>query len=139
MAPMIRPARRGRVPRLARSVLVPLLLALAVAGCVPATNLPESCDDDAVTLQATLVEERLEPATLEVCRGQQVTIQLAVERDATFHIHGYDEEVPAQQVTTGEDVTLEFQAARAGQFPIAIHTTDGPAEATVGTFIVHEG
>jgi hypothetical protein len=116
-----------------------LILALVLAGCVPATTLPENCDADSVTLQATLVEERLEPATLEVCRDQQVTIELTVERDAVFHLHGYDEEVPARQVTAGEDVTLEFTASRAGQFPIAIHTEDGPAEATVGTFTVHEG
>ncbi|HEX6128782.1 MAG TPA: hypothetical protein VF071_07165 [Candidatus Limnocylindria bacterium] len=116
-----------------------LILSLLLAGCVPATNLPENCDAESVTLQATLVEERLEPATLEVCRDQQVTIELTVERDAVFHLHGYDEEVPASQVTAGEDVTLEFTASRAGQFPIAIHTHDGPAEATVGTFIVHEG
>lgn len=116
-----------------------LAIALVLAGCVPAANLPENCDAETVTLQATLVEERLEPATLEVCRDQQVTLELTVERDAVFHLHGYDTEVPARQVTAGEDVTLEFHASRAGQFPIAIHTEDGPAEANVGTFIVHEG
>jgi hypothetical protein len=136
MAPMFAPAGHRL---LARPLLAQILVVLVVAGCVPASNLPESCGQDAVTLQATLVEERMEPATLEVCRGQQVTIQLTVERDATFHIHGYDEEAPARTVTAGEDVTFEFEASRAGQFPIAIHTTDGPAEATVGTFIVHEG
>jgi hypothetical protein len=118
---------------------IQIAIALVLAGCVPSANLPENCDADAVTIQATLVEERLEPSSLEVCRGQQVTIELTVERDAVFHLHGYDEEVPARQVTAGEDLTLEFEASRAGQFPIAIHTTDGPAEATVGTFIVHEG
>ena len=118
---------------------IQIAIALVLAGCVPSANLPENCDADAVTIQATLVEERLEPSSLEVCRGQQVTMELTVERDAVFHLHGYDEEVPARQVTAGEDLTLEFEASRAGQFPIAIHTTDGPAEATVGTFIVHEG
>jgi hypothetical protein len=124
--------------RMFRSTLL-LAIALVLGGCVPATNLPENCGADSVTLRATLVEERLEPATLEVCRDQQVTLELSVERDAVFHLHGYDAEVPARQVTAGEDVTLEFQASRAGQFPIAIHTEDGPAEATVGTLIVHEG
>ena len=121
-----------------RSTLL-LAIALVLAACVPSTNLPENCGADSVTLRATLVEERLEPATLEVCRDQQVTLELSVERDAVFHLHGYDAEVPARQVSAGEDVTLEFQASRAGQFPIAIHTEDGPAEATVGTLIVHEG
>jgi hypothetical protein len=74
-----------------------------------------------------------------VCRGQEVTIRVTVERDAVFHLHGYDEELPAREVRAGEDVTLTFAATRAGQFPIEIHTTDGPAEAQVGTLVVHEG
>ncbi len=112
---------------------------LVIAGCVPGTDLPATCDDASVTVAATLVEERVEPATLEVCRGQQVTIDLPVERDAVVHLHGYDEERPAQEVRAGEDVSLSFEASRAGQFPIEIHTTDGPAEAEVGTLVVHEG
>ncbi len=112
---------------------------LVLAGCVPGTDLPDTCDDESVTIAATLVEERLEPSTLEVCRGQQVTIDLTVERDAIFHLHGYDAELPAQEVRAGEDVPLSFEAARPGQFPIEIHTTDGPAEAQVGTLVVHEG
>jgi hypothetical protein len=113
--------------------------AVLLAGCVPAADLPETCGDASVTLDATLVDERLEPATLEVCRGQEVTIRVTVERDAVFHLHGYDEELPAREVRAGEDVTLTFAATRAGQFPIEIHTTDGPAEAQVGTLVVHEG
>jgi hypothetical protein len=92
-----------------------------------------------VTRDATLVDERMEPATLEVCRDQDVTLRLDVRRDAIFHLHGYDAEAPAREVTAGETVTIVFKAARSGQFPIAIHTVDGPAEATVGSLIVHEG
>lgn len=128
--------RRG-----AASALLTALVAagLLLAGCVPGINLPATCDDDAVTLAVTLVEERLQPATLEVCRGQEVTIELTVERDAVFHLHGYDTELPAREVRAGEEVSLRFMAARAGQFPIEIHTTDGPADAQVGTLVVHEG
>jgi hypothetical protein len=127
-------ARMG--PRL--RILGSAAAALLLAACVPATNLPDTCDDEAVTLRATLVEERLEPPTLEVCRDQQVTIELTVERDAVLHVHGYDEELPARDVRAGEEVTLEFAASRAGQFPIEIHTAD-LAEAQAGTLIVHEG
>jgi hypothetical protein len=42
-------------------------------------------------------------------------------------------------VRSGENLSLTFAASRAGQFPIEIHTTDGPAEAQVGTLVVHEG
>lgn len=121
-----------------RAVLA-LGVLLLVAACVPASDLPADCDEREVTREATLVELRLEPATLEVCRGQEVSLVLTVERDAVLHIHGYDAEAPAQQVLAGETRTIAFEAVRAGQFPIAIHTTDGPAEADVGTLTVHEG
>lgn len=124
-------------PRL-RTTVPTAAAALLLAACVPAINLPETCADPAVTLQATLVEERLEPATMEVCRGQQVTIQLSVKRDAVVHFHGYDEELPAREVREGDEVTLEFEASRAGQFPIEIHASD-VAEARAGMLIVHEG
>ncbi|HET6380137.1 MAG TPA: cupredoxin domain-containing protein [candidate division Zixibacteria bacterium] len=123
-----------------RYVRAAALLALAalLVACVPRANLPESCADPAVTLAVTLVDERLEPTTLEVCRGQRVTIELDVRRDAVFHVHGYDAELPARQVSAGETVELQFTAVRSGQFPIAIHTEDGPGEAEVGALIVHE-
>jgi hypothetical protein len=129
------PRRRGPL----RAIPFTLALLLGVAACVPAASLPDDCGATAVTREAVLVDERMEPATLEVCRDQIVTLRLDVQRDAIFHIHGYDAEAPAQEVSAGETVTIPFQAVRAGQFPIAIHTTDGPAEADVGTLIVHEG
>ncbi|HEX2194775.1 MAG TPA: hypothetical protein VHK63_07480 [Candidatus Limnocylindria bacterium] len=136
---MLRQPIRARRSAASLGALIVLGLALVAAACVPASNVPDDCDADAVTRQATLVDERLEPATIQACRDQAVTIQLDVRRDAVFHLHGYDAELPARQVRAGEDVTLAFRATRVGQFPIAIHTTDGPAEATVGTLVVHEG
>jgi hypothetical protein len=121
-----------------RRAAAPLALAALLVACVPPANLPEDCGDPAVTLQATLVDEELQPSTLEACSGQEVTIVLDVQRDAIFHLHGYDDEVPAREVTAGETVELSFTASRSGQFPIAIHTEDGPAEAEVGALIVHE-
>jgi hypothetical protein len=122
-----------------RRALLALALLLPATACIPATGLPDDCDEEQVTREATLVELRLEPASLDVCRGQEVSLVLTVERDAILHIHGYDAEAPAQQVVAGETRTIAFEAVRAGQFPIAIHTTDGPAEANVGTLTVHEG
>jgi hypothetical protein len=46
--------------------------------------------------------------------------------------------VAATEVQAGETLDLELTAVRSGQFPIALHTEDGPAEVTVGILIVHE-
>ncbi|MGH2454867.1 MAG: hypothetical protein ACRDHD_01210 [Candidatus Limnocylindria bacterium] len=126
-----------RIPPALRAAAL-IVAAGALAACVPQTSLPDDCDAAAVSRQATLVEERMEPAALEVCRDQEVTITFTIQRDAVLHIHGYDDQAPAREVRSGETVELTLDTVRSGQFPIAIHTTDGPAEATAGTLVVHE-
>lgn len=113
-------------------------MAAILVACVPQVVLPATCNDQSVMLHAAFVDERLEPATLEVCRDQQVTLMVDAQRDGILHLHGYDDQAPATEVRAGRTLTLEFTAVRSGQYPIALHTTDGPAEATVGTLIVHE-
>ena len=89
-------------------------------------------------LHATLANEQLTPGTLEVCRDQQVTLMVDIQRDGIFHLHGYDDQLAATEVRAGETLNLEFTTVRSGQFPIALHTVDGPAEVIIGTLIVHE-
>ncbi|HEX6139011.1 MAG TPA: hypothetical protein VF013_00940 [Candidatus Limnocylindria bacterium] len=114
-----------------------LAVALLLAACVPAVNLPDDCDDAAVTRQATLADNKLDPATIEVCRDQHVTIEYTIEQDGVLHMHGYDDQVDATEVHAGDVIELEFDATHPGQFPIEVHTTED-AEADAGTFIVHE-
>jgi len=127
-----------RLARLTATIAAPTVVAWLVAGCVPSTVLPQDCDASSVTRQATLSGEQLVPSMIEVCRDQQVRLSVTVERDGILHLHGYDDQTPAVEVRAGETKDLAFTAVRAGQFPVALHTTDGPAEATVGTLIVHE-
>ena len=115
-----------------------MLVAAILGACVPQVALPASCHEPSVMLHATLADEQLTPGTLEVCRGQQVTLMVNAERDGVFHVHGYDDQVSAAEIRAGRTLTLEFTAVRSGQFPIGLHTIDGPAEATVGTLTVHE-
>lgn len=131
------PTDRGRARGLAALTLA-TAVAAAAAGCVPNAGLPQSCHDSSVAFEATLVEERLEPGTFDACRGQEVSLVFAIERDGILHLHGYDNEVPAEEVRAGEPITFTFEAVRSGVFPIALHTSDGPAEVTVGTLIIHE-
>ena len=125
---------RGRATVLATAALLGALL----TACVGDAGLPQTCHDPSVTFTATLSRERLEPATFDACRGQAVTITFAIERDGVLHLHGYDDQVPATEVRAGQQTVFEFDAVRSGQFPIALHTTDGPAEITVGALTVHE-
>jgi hypothetical protein len=115
-----------------------VLVAVVVSACVPQVVLPATCQEPAVVLHTTLADDRLTPGTLEVCRDQLVTLMVDIQRDGVFHLHGYDDQVDATEVRVGQTLNVEFTAVRSGQFPIALHTTDGPAEVTIGTLIVHE-
>lgn len=114
-----------------------LVLLVAVTACVPSEQLPATCNQEIVSLQATLDGDRLDPATFDVCQNQQVTLTVAVERDGILHLHGYDDVLGAREVRAGEQVALEFRATHPGQFPIALHTLEDSEELTVGSLIVH--
>ena len=119
-----------------------LLLASSVillGGCVAAIERPSDCDAPAVEREATLTgTHRLEPQDITVCRGQAVTLAVDVQTDGVLHLHGYDDQASAVEVTAGTPVTLEFDAVRSGQFVIELHTSDGPAGLGVGILTVDE-
>lgn len=127
-----RPRRSSLLP--AASALC-LSVALA-AGCVPSADLPDDCDASSVTREATVADTALDPKTIEVCKGQDVTIEVTVEQAGELHFHGYDEEIPEKEVEPGDVVDLEFTAVRSGQFPIELHGAEDETE--IGTLVVHE-
>jgi hypothetical protein len=128
----------SHVPGRANGSILTALLTSVLCACVPAASLPATCHDPSVHLAATLADEHLEPATFDVCRNQQVTITFTIERNGILHLHGYDDLLDAREVRAGQKTDFTFEAAHAGQFPVALHTTDGPAEVTVGTLTVNE-
>jgi methionine-rich copper-binding protein CopC len=123
--------------RLALAALLVVILALGATACVPSEQLPATCQQESVSLTATLDGDRLDPAAFDVCQDQQVTLAIAIERDGVLHLHGYDDQVQAREVRAGEQVSLEFQATHPGQFPIALHTLEDSEELTVGSLTVH--
>ena len=122
----------------ARTAVLALAVGLLVVGCIDQQGLPPDCDETSVTRDATLTATELTPNAIEVCRGQDVTLNIDAQVDGVFHLHGYDDAVPATSVRTGEELTLEFVAVRSGQFPIELHPAADPTGVTVGIFTVHE-
>ena len=118
------------------AIALALVLA-AVTACVPGVELPSDCGASAVQRAATLADDQLNPSSIDVCRGQQVTLDLTATQGGELHLHGYDEEVPEQEVTAGETVHLVFSAVHSGQFPIEMHSANGD-EVEVGILTVHE-
>lgn len=116
-----------------------LLVVVALTGCVEDTGPdPEACAAPNIEILLSLDEDGLQPADPAVCRDQAVTLVIASEIDAVFHIHGYDDQVSAAQVQTGEELRLDFTASRSGQFPIEMHPLDDPTGMDIGVFTVHE-
>jgi hypothetical protein len=119
-----------------RLVLTAALLAAVLAGCVEEAR-PSGCDDAAVEIAVSLTSTEMRPTAPMACRGQAVTLVVDSDVDAVFHIHGYDDAVPATEIVAGETTRLEFTADRAGQFPIEIHPENDPRGIEVGIFTVH--
>lgn len=121
------------------AALVVLLVAAATVGCVPDTTPDgEACAQRALELELTLTAEALEPGAPSVCRDQEITLVVTSEVDGVLHIHGYDDEVPAFQVASGEVTEITFTAGRSGQFAVELHPGDDPRGVEVGLFTVHE-
>ena len=108
---------------------------LALVGCVGGGA---DCAELPGRIELTLTSGTLEPSDPAVCRGQEVTLVVTAEADGIVHIHGYDAEVPATEVTAGEPVEIAFTAARSGQFPIEFHPAEDSRGESVGIFTVHE-
>lgn len=98
----------------------------------------EACAAPTVEIELALSAEALDPSDPAACRDQEVTMIISSEVSGVFHIHGYDEEVPATEVRSGEVIELRFTAARSGQFPIEFHPLDDPTGVEIGVFTVHE-
>lgn len=112
-----------------------LLLTACVQGTAPDA---EACSAPAAEIALTLSADALDPSDPAVCRDQEITLVISPEADGVFHIHGYDEQVPATEVRAGEEVELRFTASRSGQFPVEMHPQDDPAGVEIGVFTVHE-
>lgn len=131
------PAIRLPLPRACAAVLA-MAVGLLAVGCIDQQGLPPDCAEGSVTRDATLTATTMTPNGIEVCRGQEVFLTIDAEVDGVFHLHGYDDAVPATSVRIGDELNLEFDALRSGQFPIELHPADDPTGVTVGIFTVHE-
>jgi plastocyanin len=113
-----------------------LVLSLWMAGCDPSGG--AACEGPTVEIAATVTDSAMDPSAVSACRGQDVTFEVASETDGVFHIHGYDDQVPAVALHPGESQTFEFTADVAGQFIIELHARSGQESTEIGVLTVNE-
>ncbi len=114
-------------------------MALMLAACIT-DNRPDddACSAPAIELKLTVRPDDMVPPNPSVCRGQEVTLVITAQVDGVIHIHGYDSEVSATELTNGEELSLTFDASRSGQYPIELHRITSPQGINVGILTVHE-
>jgi hypothetical protein len=117
-------------------VALATLVCLFVTACVQQPQRPADCDQPTVSRQATRTVDGLTPRNVDVCKGQQVHLSVAVQTDGVLHIHGYDQQT--REVRAGQSVAFDFEADHSGQFVIELHTTAAPQGQGMGVFTVHE-
>ncbi len=120
--------------RNAASILAILLL-LGATACVNQASLPDDCQAASVQREATLAGDRLDPESIDLCKGQDLTLKITTQRAGEIHIHGYEKEM---DVEPGDTATFMFSATLPGQFPIELHTPNNGPEIEVGILTVNE-
>jgi hypothetical protein len=126
------------VARAIGAALAHLFVMAMLIGCVQQAVLPDDCGATTVQRSAALSGDHLTPQSIDVCKGQQVTLAITTERAGEIHLHGYDVEAPEVEVQPGDTATFKFKATRAGQFIIELHTPNNGPEIKIGLLTVHE-
>ncbi len=111
-----------------------LLLGSLLAACSTPMN---DCDAPTLGFDLTITAREMEPSDLATCVGNEITITVTADEHGVFHLHGYDEEAPATELSAGVSETIIFTAVRSGQFIIEFHAGDGE-EVELGVLTVNE-
>ncbi len=122
-----------------RTTLLLSAIALGLAACVADTRPDDAaCSAPTIELELTVRADDMVPSDPSVCRDQEVTLVISAQVDGVIHLHGYDAELPATELSNGDELSLIFDASRSGQYPIELHRMDSPQGINVGILTVHE-
>jgi FtsP/CotA-like multicopper oxidase with cupredoxin domain len=94
-----------------------LLFALILGFAAPATAF---ADEESIRLVINDYRIAEMGTTLGVNEGDQLSIEVASDRDVTLHLHGYDLTL---NVTAGDLALWNIRATHTGRFPLEIHGT----------------
>ena len=86
-----------------------------------------------VTVNVSVTGTKMDPPTINVHQGDQVTMNVTVDKKEEIHLHGYDIKFEAEKA--GDTVTHKFTADKTGNFDIEIEN----AGTTIGSMVVQPG
>jgi len=86
-----------------------------------------------VTVNVSVTGTKMNPPTINVHQGDQVTMNVTVDKKEEIHLHGYDVKFEAEKA--GDTVTHKFTADKTGNFDIEIEETG----TGIGSLMVQPG
>lgn len=78
----------------------------------------EESEHQEISLEVSEAKWSLESDTIRVAQGDTVTLNITSDELGTFHLHGYDIEIPVGPDETGG---INFDATATGRFNITFH------------------
>ena len=111
-------------PRIVVGALLASLLAIAVACGGGVSQAPGT-----QVIQISLEQGKLNPQTIRVTQGDQVTLKIKADEPSTVHFHGYNIET---QIGPGGPAEVSFVAGVTGRFEISVHATASHEEKDLG-------
>ena len=103
-----------------KTIATSWLLFLALVGILAVAACGGGDETEAVSFDLRIADRGIVGAEpkMEVNQGDEITFNITSDEPASFHLHGYDEEVELDHLTPA---TITFTADIAGSFPITIH------------------
>jgi len=86
-----------------------------------------------VTFNVIVTGTKMDPPTINVHQGDQVTMNVTVDKKEEIHLHGYDVKFEAEKA--GDTVAHKFTADKTGNFDIEIEETG----TGIGSLMVQPG
>lgn len=105
-----------RLTKIFATSTIVALTAMALAAC--GGSEPQDVSFDLTVVDRALTAEN---TTFSATQGDTVTLNLASDEDAEFHLHGYE---LVQEVAAGATGAITFEANATGRFPLEIHVVD---------------
>lgn len=96
------------------------------------------CDTTRLSLEVTVTSGAMEPSTMNMCQGQDVTLTLHSDVPGIFHVHGFEEWLAPIAVEAGQSQTLQFTPEVPGQYLVHLHDQISGGETEIGVFAVYE-
>lgn len=99
-------------------ILFSVFILMVIAGCTSETTPSPETQEAEITMDLSVVSRTLNPESVEVKQGDEVTLRVTTDEPGDFHITGYEIE---QEMNVDNVTEITFTADTAGRFNLELH------------------